>query len=76
MESIKAWEAFCEELKRAGTVLAGERTPKDDLSQAEGLRKLVRLVRMGLEATLEYGDTDHPAAQLRPIAEYADRCRR
>ena len=60
MKSVAAWETFCEELKRAGTVLARETTPKDDLSQAEGLRKLVRMIRMGIEATLEYGRTDYP----------------
>lgn len=58
--SVKAWEAFCEQLKGAGSVLARPTTPRDDLTQAEGLRKLVRLIRMGLEATLEYGDPAHP----------------
>lgn len=60
MDSVTAWNAFCEQLKGAGAVLAHETTPKDDLSQAEGLRKLVRMIRMGFEATLEYGHTDYP----------------
>ena len=58
--SVRAWEAFCDRLKLAGSVLAREATPDDELTQAEGLRKLVRLIRMGFEASLEYGDTGHP----------------
>lgn len=60
LPAVKAWEDFCEQLKAAGAVLARPTTPRDDLTQAEGLRKLVRLVRMGFEATLEYADTAHP----------------
>ncbi len=54
--SVKAWEDFCEQLKAAGAVLARPATPQDDLTQAEGLRKLARMIRMGLEATLEKMD--------------------
>lgn len=57
---VKAWEDFCEQLKAAGAVLARPSTPTDDLTQAEGLRKLARMIRLGLEATLEYADTRHP----------------
>jgi hypothetical protein len=60
LDSVKAWEDFCEQLKAAGAVLARPSTPRDDLSQAEGLRKLVRMIRMGFEASLEYADTHHP----------------
>ena len=59
--SVKAWEVFCDQLKLAGGVLAAETTPGDELTQAEGLRKLVRMIRMGFEASLEYGNTDFPA---------------
>lgn len=58
--SVAAWEAFCDQLKQAGSVLAREVTPGDELTQAEGLRKLVRMIRMGFEASLEYGDADFP----------------
>ena len=58
--SVRAWESFCEQLKQAGQVLARESTPDDELTQAEGLRKLVRMIRMGFEATLEYGNRDFP----------------
>lgn len=59
--SVKAWEAFCDQLKLAGGALASDATPGDELTQAEGLRKLVRMIRMGFEATLEYGNTEFPA---------------
>ena len=45
--SVKAWEVFCDQLKLAGGVLAAETTPGGELTQAEGLRKLVRMIRMG-----------------------------
>lgn len=60
LASVRAWEEFCERLKAAGAVLARPTTPQDDLTQAEGLRKLARMIRMGLEATLEYGHTAFP----------------
>lgn len=58
--SVAAWETFCDQLKQAGSVLAQDATPGDELTQAEGLRKLVRMIRMGFEASLEYGNTDFP----------------
>lgn len=60
LASVRAWEDFCERLKAAGAVLARPATPRDDLVQAEGLRKLARMIRMGLEATLEYGNAAYP----------------
>ncbi|CAB1369900.1 DUF1214 domain-containing protein [Denitratisoma oestradiolicum] len=59
-KSVAAWEAFCDQLKQAGSVLGQDATPGDELTQAEGLRKLVRMIRMGLDASLEYGNTDYP----------------
>lgn len=54
------WDDFCEQLKRAGRVMRRDTTPKDDLSLAEGYRKLVHLVRVGFEATLDFADPQHP----------------
>lgn len=59
-ESAKVWEAFCDQLKLAANVLVRDTTPGDDLTQAEGLRKLVRMIRMGFDASLEYANTDFP----------------
>ena len=59
-KSVAIWEAFCDQLKQAGGVLARNTTPDDELTQAEGLRKLVRLIRVGFEASFEYADTSMP----------------
>jgi hypothetical protein len=45
--------AFCRELERAGAVLDRPETPTDEIEQAEGLRYLTRLLRLGLDLTLE-----------------------
>ena len=58
------WEEFCEQLKEAGKVLKKVQTPKDELTLAEGLRHLMRMLRMGFEITHEYADAKHP--QLAP----------
>lgn len=57
---VDPWEEFCEQLKRAGRVLRRDTTPKDELTIAEGCRKLVHLVRIGFEATHDFADTGHP----------------
>jgi len=54
------WEEFCEQLKRAGRVMQRDTTPQDDLTQAEGYRKLVHFIRVGFEANLDFADTEHP----------------
>jgi hypothetical protein len=54
------WEAFVEELARAGEVIDREVTPPDPITRAEGYRYLSRLIRMGLETTLEFADPSHP----------------
>ncbi len=57
-EATAIWEAFCEQLKLAGPVLM--RTSNSELNLAEGLRHLVRQIRMGFEISCEYADTQHP----------------
>ena len=54
------WEVFCEELKLAGRVIRRDTTPGDELTRAEGYRHLVRLIRMGFDASFEFADTEHP----------------
>jgi hypothetical protein len=56
----EAWDEFCEQLKRAGRVLDRDATLKDELTLAEGYRKLVHLVRMGFDAAVDFADTEHP----------------
>ena len=59
-ESTDPWQAFVQELARAGAVIHREETPKDPITQAEGYRYLSRLIRRGLETGLEFGDPAHP----------------
>ena len=60
------WVRFCEELKRAGSVLRREVPSSDELTLAEGYRHLVRMIRAGFEVTGEFGDPRHP--ELFPMA--------
>jgi hypothetical protein len=66
-DAADAWESFCAELARAGSVLRRPTTPRDELTQAEGLRYLARMIRAGLENRLEMADLEHPA--LTPMVD-------
>src|SRR5262245_66107976 len=66
-DAADAWDAFCSELARAGAVLRRPTTPRDDLTQAEGLRHLARMIRAGLENRLELADLEHTT--LVPMVE-------
>lgn len=59
-DAAEDWERFCAELARAGEVLRRPATPRDELTQAEGLRFLSRMIRAGLETRLEMADLAHP----------------
>jgi len=54
------WDDFCEQLKHAGRVLARDTTPQDELTLAEGYRKLVHLIRIGFDAAVDFADTEQP----------------
>lgn len=54
------WQAFTAELARAGEIVTRELTPSDPITQAEGYRYLARMIRMGLETTLEFDDPSRP----------------
>lgn len=58
--SGKAWEDFCDNLKKAGASLMYPGAPRDSFNQAEGMRYLSRLTRGGLEAFVEYCDPAFP----------------
>jgi hypothetical protein len=60
-----AWTQFCEDLKSAGDVLLRDTTPKDDLTQAEGLRYLARQLHVGFENAYELANHDEP--RLHPM---------
>lgn len=54
----EVWKAFCRQLEAAGTdVLDRDAAP---MEQAEGLRYLSRLLRIGLEMNLEHADPAFP----------------
>jgi hypothetical protein len=52
----ETWEAFCEDLKQAGSQLIREDHPLSELDAAEGLRYLSRMLRTGLERHVEGAD--------------------
>lgn len=58
--SGKAWEEFCDNLKKAGGAILYPGTPRDPFQQAEGVRYLTRLTRASLEAFVEYYDPAFP----------------
>jgi len=55
------WEKYCDAIKLAGKQLLRAEVPKDALNQAEGIRYLSRLVRLGLEMYVESGDMHFPS---------------
>jgi hypothetical protein len=47
------WDQFCDALKDAGKIIRSDKAPQDAFNQAEGYRYLTRLLRGGLESSLE-----------------------
>ena len=58
--SGRAWDEFCDTLKRAGAQVLRNEAPATVLDRAEGWRYLTRLLRLGLAMHLEYADADFP----------------
>ncbi len=56
----RAWEEFCDTLKRAGRQVLRDEAASSELDRAEGWRYLTRLLRIGLEMHLEFADPDFP----------------
>lgn len=59
--NTEAWEAFCEALKVEGTRVLQSEQSLDEVTRAEGLRYLSRLVRAGFERYIEFADPIDPA---------------
>ena len=68
--SGRAWREFCDTIQSAGQAIASEGSPDTPLDRAEGYRYLSRLVRVALEAFVEYADPLAPVLH-RPIHETA-----
>jgi len=64
-DPVQVWDEFCEELRRAGRVLLRAGAPQDALTQAEGHRFLVRMIRAGFENACDLADPLHP--ELAPM---------
>lgn len=69
-DGAAVWTNFCERLGQAHSTLLADMAPGAALDQAEGVRYLSRLVRLGLEMYLEGGDADFPTF-VRPSHETA-----
>ena len=54
------WRDFCDALKLAGDQILAADIPADELTRAEGYRYLSRLLRLGLEKNIEFGNPDYP----------------
>jgi hypothetical protein len=59
--SGKAWDDFCETLKRFGRLVVGEGVPDSPRDRAEGFRYLTRLLAAGIVTCLEHADPDYPS---------------
>lgn len=58
--AVEVWNEFCENLKRAGSVLVREAMPGDEVVAAEGIRHLVSQIQMGFNMTYEHADPSRP----------------
>lgn len=54
------WRKFCHDLERAGEAVLDSALATSDLEQAEGLRYLTRLMRVGLDMNLEHANPAFP----------------
>src|SRR3989337_289019 len=59
--SGRAWDDFCETLRRAGRFVLGEGVPDAPRDRAEGFRSLTRLLAAGIVTCIEHADPDEPS---------------
>lgn len=54
------WTQFVDALRPASELIHRQRTPQDELTQAEGYRYLARSIRLSMAMSHEYTNTDRP----------------
>jgi hypothetical protein len=54
------WADFCDKLKGAGELICTPESPDDVMNRALGHRLLLRLLRGGLEGSIDYADPQYP----------------
>lgn len=60
MTENRMWDDFCDQLRDAGQGLLDEMSPQDPMTQAEGVRYLVRLLRYATLTSVETADPRFP----------------
>lgn len=60
------WQKFCDDLQDIGEILSDEFVPQDQLTQAEGVRYLSRLLRYATINCVEYTDPRWPQFSSAP----------
>jgi len=64
--SVAVWEEFCEQLKKAGSVLLRDDLALTEFDLAEGVRYLSRLTRAGLHSFAELTGPKYPVFRAMP----------
>jgi len=59
--SGQIWSDFCDRLKKTGELIRDPSNPQDVTTQALGYRYLTRILRAGLERSVDYADPQYPA---------------
>lgn len=65
-DAVKAWEDFCDELKKASHILRREDLELNDFDRAEGVRYLSRLARAGISTFAELSGPLNPEFRTQP----------
>ena len=65
-QARQAWEAYCDELKKAGSLLERDDLELSGFDRLEGLRYLSRLTRAGLQSFAELAGPKYPSFRAMP----------
>src|SRR3546814_20196832 len=57
---FRSWSMFCDTLKQSGLAILQSSETQDEVTQAEGLRYLTRILRAGIERFVENWDPLDP----------------